>query len=112
VVNYFDAVEEWKLLSGMEFSLRKLCRDKIQEITIQKAQFWKRREKVKWCNLGMKTHFFSYNGYLQTQKMESNDYSIMVWTFSVKRRSCSQQQHVSGTSSLNKGNGQQTSIPI
>ena len=59
VVSYFDAVEEWRKLTNGEFHLRGMCQQKISSLATQHVQYWRRRAKIKWCNLGDEnTRFF------------------------------------------------------
>uniref|UniRef100_A0ACD5ZEV6 Uncharacterized protein n=1 Tax=Avena sativa TaxID=4498 RepID=A0ACD5ZEV6_AVESA len=45
-------VIEWRPLSVSEFHFRALCHDKVKELCKAENQRWKRRAKIKWCQLG------------------------------------------------------------
>jgi hypothetical protein len=51
-IKFLDATEEWRQLSNMEFVFRNLCHTKNKQFCVAEAQHWKRRAKVKWCQLG------------------------------------------------------------
>jgi hypothetical protein len=59
VIQYFDAVEEWRILTDCEFALRAAYLDKLQRINSAESKHWRRRAKIKWCKLGDEnTKFF------------------------------------------------------
>jgi hypothetical protein len=45
VIQYFDAIEEWRNLTDYEFALRLVCLDKIKTLNSNQAQHWRRRAK-------------------------------------------------------------------
>jgi hypothetical protein len=58
-VSFLDTIEEWRRLSNLEFVIRSLCQSKGKTMSTAEAQHWKRRAKVKWCQLGDEnTKFF------------------------------------------------------
>jgi hypothetical protein len=51
-IRFLDATEEWRHLTNLEFVFRNICQAKNKQFCVAEAHHWKRRAKVKWCQLG------------------------------------------------------------
>jgi hypothetical protein len=75
VIQYFDAVEEWRNLTDYEFALRLVCLDKIKNLNSIQAQHWRRRAKIKWCVLGDENTSFFHT--MATYRFRKNKIQVL-----------------------------------
>uniref|UniRef100_A0A453EL83 Endonuclease/exonuclease/phosphatase domain-containing protein n=1 Tax=Aegilops tauschii subsp. strangulata TaxID=200361 RepID=A0A453EL83_AEGTS len=59
VVDFLNAVEEYRTLSNLEFCLRDYANKKVQQLILWQTSIWRRRAKIRQCTLGDEnTRFF------------------------------------------------------
>jgi hypothetical protein len=75
VIQYFDAVEEWRNLIDYDFSLRFVCLDKVKTMNSIQAQHWRRRGKIKWCVLGDENRSFFHT--MATYRFRKNKIKVL-----------------------------------